>query len=103
VPATQELDLITIIVQHKDEDRVLDAAMKAGAPGATYFYGRGTGVRQRLGFFGNFIESEKVVFMMAAPTEKTHAIVEAVTKAAGLDKPGSGFVCVQKVQHWGQF
>ena len=93
------LNLVTVIVQHKDERKVLDAALKAGAPGATYFYGRGTGVRQRLGFLGGLIQPEKVVVMLAVPPDKTAAVVKAVTEVAELDKPGNGFLCVQKVEH----
>lgn len=93
------LDLITAVVQHKDERKALDAAEKAGAPGATYFYGRGTGVRQKLGLLGRFIEAEKVVIMMAVPPEKTQAVVEALTSACKLAEPGHGFLCVQKVEH----
>ncbi len=92
-----ELDLVTVIVQHKDEKKTLDAALAAGAPGATYFYGRGTGVRQKLGFLGNFIDAEKVVMLMAVPPDRTEAVVKAVTAAAALDKPGNGFACVLKV------
>lgn len=93
-----ELDLITVVAQHKDEQKLLDAAIAAGAPGATYFYGRGTGVRQKLGFWGNFIEAEKVIILLGVPPAQTDAVVKAVTQAADLDKAGNGFVCVQKIQ-----
>ena len=93
----EEHDLITIIVQQKHEEKTLDAAMKAGAPGETYFYGRGTGVRQRLGFIGSLIEKEKVVILTVVPVAKTDAVVAAVQKVAELDKPGNGFLCVQRV------
>lgn len=96
MPGPESLDLVTIVVQFKDESKVIDAILKAGAPGATYYYGRGTGVRQRLGFLGRFIEAEKVVVLTAVPPEKTPAVVEAATKAASLEKPGNGFLCVQK-------
>lgn len=94
--AAAELDLITIVVQHKDETKVLDSILKAGAPGATYYYGRGTGVRQRLGFIGRWIEAEKLVILTAVPPDKTQAVVNAATAAAKLDQPGNGFLCVQK-------
>jgi nitrogen regulatory protein PII len=92
----ENLDLVTIVVQHKDETKVVDAILKAGAPGATYFYGRGTGVRQRLGFLGRMIEAEKLIFLIALPPEKTPAVVKAATEAAKLEEPGNGFLCVQK-------
>ena len=95
--ADQNLDMITIIVQYKDERKVLDAILKAGAQGATYSYGRGTGVRQRLGFFGRFIEAEKVLILTAVSPDKTQTVVKAASEAASLEKPGNGFLCVQKV------
>jgi nitrogen regulatory protein PII len=93
----ENLELVTIIIQHKDEQKVIDAVLKAGAPGVTYFYGRGTGVRQRLGLLGRLIEAEKVVLLTAVPPEKSAAVVKAATEAAGLDQPGRGFLCTQKV------
>ena len=80
------------------EKKVLDAALKAGVPGITYFYGRGTGVRQRLGFLGRLIEAEKLILLTAVTPDKTDAVVKAVTEVASLDKPGNGFICVQKVE-----
>ena len=94
---TPELDLVTIVVQYKDETRVIDAILKAGAPGATYYYGRGTGVRQRLGFLGKLIEAEKVIILSAVPPEKTAAVVKAATEIAALDTAGNGFLCVQRL------
>lgn len=92
-----ELKLVTVIVQHRDEKKVLDAALAAGAPGATYFYGRGTGVRQRLGLLGWLVEAEKVIVLMAVPPDKLDAVVKAVSSAAQLDKPGNGLLCVHTV------
>ena len=89
------LDLVTLIIQHKDEGKVVDAILKAGAPGATYFYGRGTGVRQRLGILGRMIEAEKIIFLIALKPEQTQAVVKAATEAAKLEEPGNGFLCVQ--------
>ncbi|MBI5884310.1 MAG: P-II family nitrogen regulator [Elusimicrobia bacterium] len=94
----QNLDLVTIVIQYKDESKVLDAILKAGATGVTYFYGRGTGVRQRLGVLGKLIESEKVVIFTAVTPDKTQGVVKAATEAAHLNHPGKGFLCVHKVQ-----
>jgi nitrogen regulatory protein P-II 1 len=98
MPADSQLNLITAIVQQKDEKRVLDALQKAGAPGVTYFFGRGTGVREKLGLIGLLVESEKVIFLIAAPATRSAEIVESVKRAAQLDTPGNGFLFVQKVE-----
>ena len=98
MPGQDGLKLVTVIVQFKDEQKVLDALLKAGAPGATFYYGRGTGVRQKLGFFGKFIEAEKVLIVTAVPAAKAEAVVKAATESADLQKPGNGFLWVQTLE-----
>jgi nitrogen regulatory protein PII len=95
--AENKLHLLTVVVQRKLGDAVLDAALQAGATGATFFYAQGTGVRQKLGIFGAFIESEKQVVFVVAPLVKAEAVLAAVTKAGRLAEPGMGFAYVQEV------
>jgi nitrogen regulatory protein PII len=85
------------VAQYKNEKKVLDAILKSGATGVTYFYGRGTGVRQRLGLLGKFIQNEKVVFLTAVPSDKSEDIMSLINHSAGLDKPGQGFGCVLRL------
>ncbi len=95
----ENLNLITVIVQHKAERKVIDAMLAAGAPGITYYYGRGTGVREKMGWLGHFIEAEKVVIVTVVPEDKTEPIVDAAETAAELDKPGRGFLVVHKAEY----
>jgi hypothetical protein len=95
---TQELDFLTIICQKKDEKKIVEAAVAAGAPGVTCLDGRGTGVRQKLGLMGSIVEAEKAILLLALPVAITPAVVKAVNEAASLNKPGNGFMCVQKAQ-----
>ena len=44
-----DVALITCIVQRGMADEIINAAQEAGAQGATVFYARGEGVRERLG------------------------------------------------------
>ena len=71
---TRSMELITIVVQRKDGQRAIDAALKAGAPGVTSFYGRGTGVRQKLRLMGFFIEAEKQIILVATTPERVTSI-----------------------------
>ncbi|OGS47860.1 MAG: hypothetical protein A3J79_12945 [Elusimicrobia bacterium RIFOXYB2_FULL_62_6] len=91
------MELITVVTQRKDGQRAIDAALKAGAPGVTSFYGRGTGVRQKLNVFGMFIEAEKQVILIAAQKENVDRLLAAVVKELELDKPGKGFAYVQTI------
>jgi nitrogen regulatory protein PII len=95
--AEETLGLLTVVVQRNFGDYVLAEAMKAGATGATFFYAKGTGVRQKLGLFGSMIEAEKQVILIVAETSRLDAVLDAVTRAGRLDKPGMGFAFVQEV------
>lgn len=93
----EKLHLLTIVTQRKLGDAILDAALEAGATGATFFYAQGTGVRQKLGILGMFIESEKQVVFVVTDPAHADAVLKAVTKAGHLEEPGMGFAYVQEV------
>ncbi|MFZ5774840.1 MAG: P-II family nitrogen regulator [Thermodesulfobacteriota bacterium] len=90
-------NLITCIVQRGEADKVVDAAMQAGAEGATLYYGRGRGVREKLGFAGMFIKPEKEIILIVTKNEQTDAVFNAVVQAAGLDRKGNGFAFLHKL------
>ncbi|HYC48312.1 MAG TPA: P-II family nitrogen regulator [Burkholderiales bacterium] len=91
------LRLLTVVAQRKLGERVLDAALKAGATGATFFYAQGTGVRQRLGVLGQLIEAEKQVVFVVTTADRADTVLAAVSAAAELHKPGYGVAYVQDV------
>ncbi len=93
----KDLNLITCIVQRGRAEKVVDAALKAGAPGATYYYGRGTGVRQKLGVLSKLIVPEKEIILIVAKEDHTESVFDAVIKAGKLDKKGQGFAYIHKI------
>lgn len=94
----KDLELITVIIQRGLAEKVVDAAIKAGAQGATIFYARGTGVREKLGFLGIAIQPEKEVFFIVIEKEKSDKIFDAIVKAGKLEEPGQGFIFIQEVK-----
>ena len=92
-----ELNQITCIVQRGRADKVIDAALKAGAPGATCFYGRGTGVRQKLGPLSKLIVPEKEIILIITKDSQTDAVFDAIIKAGKLDRKGQGFAYINKI------
>lgn len=85
--------LITCIVQRGAADDVVKAAQKAGAHGATVFYARGAGVRQRhLGVLGIAVNTEKEVIYIVASTDQADRIFEKIFIAGKLDTPGMGMI-----------
>ena len=93
-----KLNLITCIVQRGKAETVVDAALQAGAPGATYYYGRGTGVRQKLGpVLSRLIVPEKEIILIVTKADQTDAVFDAIVKAAGLDRRGQGFAYIHQI------
>lgn len=85
--------LLTCIVQRGAGQAVVDAAMQAGAQGATSFFARGTGVRQRhLGVLGITINDEKEIVYVVVPNDQADYIFEKLYFAAKLDTPGMGVI-----------
>ena len=92
-----DLKLITCIVQRGKADKVIDAALLAGAPGATYYYGRGTGVRQKLGVLSKLIVPEKEIIQIVIKENLADKVFDAIIKAGKLDKKGQGFAYIHKI------
>ncbi|MBW2466342.1 MAG: P-II family nitrogen regulator [Deltaproteobacteria bacterium] len=92
-----DLKLITCIVQRGKAEKVIDAALLAGAPGATYFYGRGTGVRQKLGVLSKLIVPEKEIIQIVIKENMADKVFDAIVKAGKLDKKGQGFAYIHKI------
>jgi len=91
--------LITCIVQRGAADAVVESALKVGAQGATVFYARGTGVRQRhLGVLGVTVNAEKEVIYIVAPSEQADLIFERAFAAGQLDTPGMGMIYMSPLE-----
>ncbi len=88
------LELITCVVQRGKADKVAKEALAAGAGGATIFYGRGMGLRERLGLLGLAIVPEKEIIMIVCNKEETPRIFDAVVEAGKLNVPGMGIAYV---------
>jgi len=91
--------LITCVVQRGVADDVVGAALEAGVQGATVFYARGTGVRQRaLGVLGVTVSAEKEVILFIVPSEQAELIFERAYLAGKLDTPGMGLITMSPLE-----
>jgi nitrogen regulatory protein PII len=80
-------------VQRGAAEPVVQAARRAGAQGATIFYARGTGVRQKhLGVLGVTVSAEKEVIYIVAASEQADRIFAKMYVAANMDTPGMGMI-----------
>lgn len=93
-----DVALITCIVQKGMADTIVRASREAGAQGATVYYAKGSGVRERLGLLGVAIEVEKEVINIVVATNQVDKMVEVMYLAGKLDKPGMGFLYVTPLE-----
>lgn len=91
--------LITCVVQRGVADRVVESALDAGVQGATVFFARGTGVRQRaLGVLGVTVSAEKEVILFIVPSEQADLVFERIYLAGKLDTPGMGLITMSPLE-----
>lgn len=89
-----DVALITCIVQRGVADKVIEAAREAGAQGATIYYAKGTGVRERLGILGVAVDVEKEVINIVVSTDQADRVFERMYFAGDLDTPGMGIIYI---------
>lgn len=76
--------LIVIVCNRGNSDIVMEAAKGAGARGGTLLHARRAGFEDVENFFGFTIQPEKDVVAILAEKFQCKGIMEAVTKAAGI-------------------
>ncbi|MGB5718572.1 MAG: P-II family nitrogen regulator [Gammaproteobacteria bacterium] len=93
-----DVRLISCIVQRGLGDIIVQAAQEAGAQGATIFYAKGSGVRERLGILGVAVEVEKEVVNIVVSSEQLETVFNNIYLAGKLDTPGMGFMYVTPLE-----
>lgn len=89
-----DIALITCIVQRGVADDIIQAAREAGAQGATVYFARGMGIRERLGILGVSVEVEKEVIEIVVSKDQVERVFERMYLAGNLDTPGMGIMYI---------
>jgi len=98
-----DVELITCIVQKGEADKIVKAAYSAGAQGATIYYARGSGVKEKLGIYGVAVDSEKEIINVVVSEEQVNRVFDAIYLEGQLDTPGKGFIYVTKLEKAGTY
>jgi nitrogen regulatory protein P-II 1 len=93
-----DVALVTCIVQKGLADEIVKAAREAGAQGATVYYARGTGIRERLGLLSVAVDAEKEVINIVVARDQVDRVFERMYLAGNLDTPGMGFLYVTPLE-----
>ena len=80
-----KFDCIMTIVDGGNSELVVDAAKNVGAKGATIINARGSTSKEPNKFFKLNIQPDKQIVMILSTVDKTKEIVEAISKAAGMN------------------
>ncbi|HBQ44910.1 MAG TPA: transcriptional regulator [Thiomicrospira sp.] len=86
------VSLITCMIPKGKADKVVRAALNAGAQGASVHFSRGAGVRERLGLLSITVEAEKEVIQIIVSKEQQEEIFSVMFHAGNLDMPGMGII-----------
>lgn len=92
-----KFELIVTIVNKGVSPEVIDAAKSVGAQGATILRGRGSGVHEQAKFFGIIIEPEKELVLVLVDNKIRDVVLDAISKAIEIEKPGNGIAFVVDV------
>ncbi len=84
--------LIVTFVEDDKTDRIMEAARKAGATGATIINNaRGEGLKGSKTFFGLQLETQRDVLMFLVEEHMARDILETICEVGELDaRPGTG-------------
>lgn len=93
-----DVSMITCVVQRGKADEIIKAAQEVGAQGATIYYARGGGIRERLGLLGIAIEVEKEVINILVANDQIDRVFEKMYIAGNLDTPGMGIMYVTPLE-----
>lgn len=78
--------LIIVFIEDTQTDRVMEAARRAGATGATVINNaRGEGIRRRKTFLGLELETQRDVLMLVVEEHLCRHILETIDRVAKLD------------------
>jgi nitrogen regulatory protein PII len=88
---------VFIIVDRGRGEAAVEAAVKAGAKGATIVSARGSGIHETNRLFHMDIEPEKEIVLIILKRENTEGVVSSIRDALEIDKPGNGVIFVQNV------
>ena len=92
-----DLSVITCIIEKKQSEALLSAALDVGARAAMVHSVQSWGDRERFGALGVAVETERDVITFLVSSDQQDLIFDTVYRAAGLDSPGRGFMYVSPV------
>lgn len=90
--ASNNYELILVIVNKGSTDLVMNAAREAGGKGGTITTARGTGNPEMAKFYGVAIQPEKEIVFIVVTADIKDKVMKRIYDEAGLAKQGQGII-----------
>ena len=91
--------LVLAVVNQGFSEVVMEAAHTVGIPGATIVHARRSGIEDAVKFFGVTLQAEKEVVAIVARHAQKKELMQAITKACGINTPAHGLVISVPVEN----
>lgn len=91
------LQLVVVVTRTHLTERILLAARRAGATGATVLPARGTGLAEGRSFLGLALDSQRDLLFFLLEESLVLAVTQAIHADGELDTPGTGMLFVLDV------
>ncbi|MEO5341603.1 MAG: P-II family nitrogen regulator [Magnetococcus sp. MYC-9] len=92
------IQLIVVTIRTHLTERVIQAAKRAGATGATVVPARGVGLAASPSFLGLSLDSQRDMLLFLLPESLVLPVSKAIHREAELDNPGTGLLFVLGVE-----
>ncbi|MBF0401999.1 MAG: P-II family nitrogen regulator [Magnetococcales bacterium] len=92
------LKLVVVTTRTHLTERLMQAAKRAGATGATVLPARGVGMADKRSFLGLSVDSQRDVLFFLLEESLVLAVTQAMHRDGGLDEPGTGMLFVLDVE-----
>lgn len=92
LPLWQDYSVLTCIVQRGQSNDIIRTMLDMGLCVPVVSFGRGMGLRNRLGLLRITIKEEKEILYLIVPADDALMVEEIAVHKARIDKPGNGFI-----------
>ncbi len=92
-----QFKIIIASVKTDITDKIVDAAKKTGATGATIIPARGTGIHEAKTFFGLSLEAQTDIILFLLEESLVPGVISTIGEVGEFDKPGTGIAFVLPV------
>lgn len=92
-----EYEVIFVVVDNNQGEKVVSIAEKYGSKGATIIHGRGSGIHEKASIFNITIEPEKEIVMLLVNSEVHEEVLNGLSEELKIKDPGQGIIFTASV------